>query len=110
MSPKSRRPTRKAGAKSSPKAKPRLTRPTRAKMQMLMGKALTDETFRTLLSKDPEAAAAQVGIRFGPTQARQIQELQGKINNLARELQEQETTGVAVLIPIADVAIVSAFS
>ncbi|HOY56561.1 MAG TPA: Os1348 family NHLP clan protein [Verrucomicrobiota bacterium] len=79
-------------------------------MQMLMGKALTDETFRTLLSKNPEEAAAQVGIRFGPAQAQQIQEIQGKIDNLAQELKRQGTTAVAVLIPIADVAIVAAFS
>ena len=110
MSPKSRRPTRKAGAKSPTKAKPRLSRPTPTKMQMLMGKALTDETFRALLSKDPQAAAAQVGIRFGPAQAQQIQEIQGKIDNLAQELKRQGTTAVAVLIPIADVAIVAAFS
>ena len=111
MSPKSRRPTRKASAKSSPKTKKiRLGKPTSAKMQMLMGKALTDDNFRALLGKDPQAAAAEVGIRFGPAQAQQIKEIQSKIENLAGELKDQGTVAVAVLIPIADVAIVAAFA
>ncbi|MCC7354352.1 MAG: hypothetical protein IT330_11400 [Anaerolineae bacterium] len=44
-------------------------------LQLLIGKAMLDDGFRAWLFKEPEAAAASVGIKLSESQAKRIRDL-----------------------------------
>lgn len=44
-------------------------------LQLLVGKAMLDDGFRAWLFKEPEAAAASIGIKLSEPQARYIRDL-----------------------------------
>jgi len=44
-------------------------------LQLLIGKAILDDAFRSRLFKEPEAAAASVGVKLSEPQARRIRDL-----------------------------------
>lgn len=101
-----RRP-RRAG-----KASRRRKGPTKAQIQELVGKALTDTDFRSRLSGDPVAAARELGIKFSPKQVNALSTMSPELEKYADGLRRKEelACGPGVLIPIADVAIVTAFA
>lgn len=82
------------------------------KLQHLVGKALTDERFRLELGRDPVRAGLELDIRFDEAQVDALRKLHPHILESVAMMERGHyvACGPGVLIPIADVGIVSAFT